>query len=224
MERLIDMKVKLISVTQGTGELLNKSAQELIAYTARVSNPNNQMNFETAPKLLAYLIRHKHWSPFEMVSTTLEIKTSRGVAAQILRHRSFVFQEFSQRYSEVTDFVLYEPRRQDLKNKQNSIDDLSAEDTDWFLNAMIGVQTTAKCLYDEAIKRGVAKESARFLLPLNTETTLYMCGSLRSWIHYCEVRCDVSTQLEHREIALEARKILSEQFPDVAKALGWVTV
>ncbi len=213
--------VKLISVTQGAGELLNKNAQEIIAYTARVSNPNNQMNFETAPKLLAYLIKHKHWSPYEMSHLTLEITTSRAIAAQILRHRSFSFQEFSQRYSEATDFVLYEPRRQDIKNKQNSIDDLPSEDMDWFLNAMIGVQTTAKVLYKEALSRGVAKECARFLLPLNTQTTMYMCGSLRSWIHYCEVRCDASTQLEHREIALACRNIVAEQFPDVAKALGW---
>jgi thymidylate synthase (FAD) len=213
--------VKLISVTQGAGELLNKNAQEIIAYTARVSNPNNQMNFETAPKLLAYLIKHKHWSPYEMSHLTLEITTSRAIAAQILRHRSFSFQEFSQRYSEATDFVLYEPRKQDIKNKQNSIDDLPSEDMDWFLNAMIGVQTTAKVLYKEALSRGVAKECARFLLPLNTQTTMYMCGSLRSWIHYCEVRCDASTQLEHREIALACRNIVAEQFPDVAKALGW---
>lgn len=215
------MKVKLISVTQGAGELLSKSAQEIVAYTARVSNPKNQMNFETAPKLLAYLIKHKHWSPFEMAHLTLEITTSRGIAAQILRHKSFCFQEFSQRYSEVTEFESYEPRRQDTKNKQNSIDDLSAEDTDWFLNAMGGVQTIAQSLYSEALERGIAKECARFILPLNTQTTLYMCGSLRSWIHYCDVRGDVSTQLEHRDIALECKKVISEQFPDVAKALEW---
>ena len=223
MGQLIDMQqsVKLISITQGAGKLLNKTAQEIISYTARVSNPKNQLNFDTAPKLLAYLIKNKEWSPFEMVHTTLEITTSRGIAAQILRHRSFSFQEFSQRYSEVTDFITYEPRRQDTKNRQNSIDDLPAEDMDWFLNALIGVQTTAKCLYQEGLKRGIAKECMRFLLPLNTETKLYMCGSLRSWIHYCEVRCTESTQLEHRRIALAARDIISEQFPDVAKALEW---
>jgi thymidylate synthase (FAD) len=214
-------KVKLVSVTQGAGELLNKSAQDIIVYTARVSNPSNQMNFETSPKLLAYLISHRHWSPFEMVHMTLEITTSRGIAAQILRHRSFSFQEFSQRYSQVTEFVSYLPRRQDSKNKQNSINDLPPEDVEWFEKSMIKNQTATQGLYQEALSRGIAKECARFLLPLNTQTTLYMCGSLRSWIHYCEVRADNSTQLEHREIALDARKVIAEFFPDVALALNW---
>jgi len=218
----MEQNIKLISLTQGAGELVNKTAQEIISYTARVSNPKNQLNFETAPKLLAYLIKNKEWSPFEMAHATLEISTSRGIAAQILRHRSFSFQEFSQRYSEVTNFVSYEPRRQDTKNRQNSIDDLPPEDAQWFRGAMISVQATARSLYKEALNRNIAKECARFLLPLNTQTTLYMCGSLRSWIHYCDVRCDVSTQLEHREIALAARKIVGEQFPDVALALEWV--
>jgi len=214
--------VKLVSVTQGAGELLNKSAQELIAYTARVSNPNNQMNFETAPKLLGYLIKHRHWSPFEMAHATLEITTSRGIAAQILRHRSFSFQEFSMRYSTAGEYIEYPARRQDLKNKQNSVDDMSDETKKWFLDAQAKIWEESKALYDKALSMDIAKEQCRFLLPLNTQTTLYMCGSLRSWIHYCEVRCDDSTQLEHREIALAARKILSEQFPDVAKALNWV--
>lgn len=213
--------VKLISMTQGAGELINKSAQEIVAFTARVSNPQNQSNFETAPKLLKYLIKHKHWSPFEMVHLTLEIATSRGIAAQILRHRSFSFQEFSQRYSEVTEFIPYEPRRQDTKNKQNSVDDLPQNDKSWFTNALLSTQLNAQQLYKEALSRNIAKECARFLLPLNTQTTMYMCGSLRSWIHYCEVRCDVSTQLEHREIALEGRNIVAANFPDVAEALGW---
>lgn len=217
------MSVKLVSVTQGAGELLNKSAQELIAYTARVSNPNNQMNFETAPRLLGYLIKHRHWSPFEMAHITLEITTSRGIAAQILRHRSFSFQEFSQRYSEVTDFVSYEARRQDLKNKQNSIDDMPEEDKKWFFEIQKDLQEQCQKYYKEALNKGIAKEQSRFLLPLGTQTTLYMCGSLRSWIHYCDVRCDVSTQKEHRDIALECRNIISQQFPDVAKALEWNT-
>ena len=217
------MTVKLISVTQGAAELLGKSAQELIAYTARVSNPSNQMNTETAPRLLAYLIKHKHWSPFEMAHVTLEITTSRAIAAQILRHRSFVFQEFSQRYSKATDFVFYDARRQDAKNKQNSLDDLDEDTKQWFQYAQFGVTGYCNSLYEKALEKGIAKEQARFLLPLNTQTTLYMCGSLRSWIHYCEVRCDVSTQKEHREIALAARKVLAEQFPDVAKAMEWET-
>src|SRR6185369_6074820 len=166
------MKVKLVSVTQGAGELINTSAQDLIAYTARVSNPANQMNLETAPRLLSYLIKNKHWSPLEMAHMTVEIETSRAIAQQILRHRSFSFQEFSQRYAQATDFILYEPRRQDTKNRQNSIDDLSPEDVDWFLNASIGVHTSSQTLYEEALRRGIAKECARFLLPLSTQTRL----------------------------------------------------
>ena len=213
--------VKLVSVTQGAAELLGKSAQELVAYTARVSNPTNQMNSETAPRLLAYLIKHKHFSPFEMAHATLEITTSRAIAAQILRHRSFSFQEFSQRYAEVMDVVEYPARRQDVKNKQNSIDDMSEADKAFFAAAQYEIKEKSMELYKEALQRGVAKEQARFLLPLATQTKLYMCGSLRSWIHYCEVRCDASSQKEHREIALAARAVLSEQFPDVAEALGW---
>ena len=216
------MKVKLISVTQGAGELINTSAQDLIAYTARVSNPANQMNLETAPRLLSYLIKNKHWSPLEMAHMTVEITTSRAIAQQILRHRSFSFQEFSQRYAQATDFVLYEPRRQDTKNRQNSIDDLSPEDTDWFLNASIGVHTSSQALYEEALRRGIAKECARFLLPLSTQTRLYMCGSVRSWVHYLDLRTGNGTQLEHKEIAYDIKKIFTEQFPDVSEAL-WAT-
>lgn len=175
-------KVKLVSYTQGVGELFDKGPEELITYTARVSNPSNQMNMETSPKLLAYLIKHKHWSPFEMSSMTLEITTSRAIAAQILRHRSFSFQEFSQRYSEVTNQIIYPARRQDSKNKQNSIDDLTQEDKKWFVEAQNQVLELSGKLYKEALNKNIAKECSRFLLPLNTETTLYMCGSLRSWI------------------------------------------
>lgn len=213
--------VKLVSVTQGAAELIGKSAQELIAYTARVSNPSNQMNSETAPKLLAYLVKHKHWSPFEMAHLTVEITTSRGIAAQILRHRSFSFQEFSQRYAQAVESIQYPARRQDLKNKQNSVDDMSEEDQQWFKSMQEQVWNTSYDCYKKALEAGIAKEQARFLLPLGTKTTIYMCGSLRSWIHYCEVRCDKSTQLEHREIALAVRNIISEQFPDISKALEW---
>lgn len=212
---------KLISITQGSGELINKSAQELIAFTARVSSPSNQMNLETAPKLLAYLIKHKHFSPFEMSHMTVEITTSRAIAAQILRHRSFSFQEFSQRYAEVTDFITYPARRQDNKNRQNSIDDMSERDKMWFEQAQRSIQLHSGDLYKEALKMGIAKEQARFLLPLGTETKLYMCGSVRSWIHYLELRCDKSTQLEHRQLADKIKSIFNEQFPDVSKALNW---
>ena len=204
-------KTKLVSVTP--------DAEKVVMYCARVSNPKNQNSDST--KLLDYCIKHGHWSIFEMAHMTVEITTSRAIAAQILRHRSFSFQEFSQRYAEVTDFELYEPRRQDQKNRQNSIDDLSPEDMDWFMNAMIGVHTTAKALYEEAIRRGIAKECARFLLPLSTQTKLYMTGNIRSWIHYLDLRCGNGTQLEHKEIADEIKALFIEQFPNTAKAKGW---
>jgi thymidylate synthase (FAD) len=209
------MKVDLVHITP--------KAEEQIVYTARVSNPSNQSNMDTAPRLIKYLIKHKHWSPFEMSSMCLEIETSRAIAAQILRHRSFVFQEFSQRYSSIEDlgFELYEPRRQDLKNRQNSINDLSPEDQDWYLNTMIDINEQAKLAYKEALNRGIAKECARFLLPLNTKTRIYVNGSVRSWIHYIQVRTDPSTQLEHREIAEECKRIFVEQLPNVAEALEW---
>lgn len=204
-------KVKLISVTP--------EAEKTIMYCARVSNPSNQDSDN--PKLLDYCIKHGHWSIFEMAHMTVEIETSRAIAAQILRHKSFAFQEFSQRYAEVQSFQLYEPRRQDNKNRQNSIDDLEAKDVDWFMNAMIGIHTSSKALYDEALRRGIAKECARFLLPLTTTTKLYMTGSLRSWIHYLDLRCGNGTQLEHKEIADQIKDIFKEQFPIISKAKSW---
>lgn len=216
------MSVKLVSVTKGSGELEGKSAEQLIAYTARVSNPSNQMNDETAPKLLAYLIKHKHWSPFEMASMTLEITTSRGIAAQILRHRSFSFQEFSQRYATATEFITYEARRQDNKNRQNSIADMTEEDQKWFEGAQQHIMAESNDLYKQALEKGIAKEQARFLLPLSTKTVLYMTGTIRSWIHYLEIRSDKATQKEHRDIAVAAKNVFIEQLPDVANALGWV--
>lgn len=213
--------VKLISITKGAGELEGKTAQEIISYAARVSNPSNQNNFETAPKLLSYCIKHQHWSIFEQASITMEIKTSRGIAAQILRHKSFQFQEYSQRFSQATNFVSYEARRQDLKNKQNSIEDMSDQDKEWFKNAQRTVWLKAYDLYNEALSRGIAKECARNLLPLGTETTLYMTGTVRSWIHYIQVRASEDTQKEHRDIANACKVIFCEQMPDVAKALGW---
>lgn len=210
--------IKLISKTQGIDGL---SAEDLVAFTARVSNPSNQMNMETAPKLLAYLIKNKHWSPFEMVSATLEIKTSRGIAAQILRHRSFSFQEFSQRYAEAQNVVEYEARRQDQKNRQNSIDDMTLEDNRWFGIAQKSVWNHSMSLYKEALEKGIAKEQARFLLPLSTETTIYMSGTLRSWIHYIDLRSANGTQKEHRDIALGAKNIFIKEFPNTSDALGW---
>ena len=212
--------VKLISVSKGIDDVFeNADGEEVISYVARVSNPNNQSNFETAPKLLAYLIKHNHWSPFEHAFMTLEINTSRAIAAQILRHRSFVFQEFSQRYAETDSFVKYKARRQDLKNRQNSIDDMSQDDLCWFSNTQDDIWSYCERLYKEALKRGVAKEQARFLLPLNTKTTMYMTGSVRSCITYFMVRLDKTTQLEHREIALECFKIFSTQYPKITEAL-----
>lgn len=218
------MNVRLISITEPKldGPLLCvKTAESLIAYTARVSNPAGQMNDETAPKLLAYLIKNKHWSPFEMVSMTVEINTSRAIAQQILRHRSFSFQEFSQRYAKATAVIEYPARRQDVKNRQNSIDDLMQADKDWFKAAQQEIATASLSKYDEALARGIAKEQARFLLPLSTATTLYMSGTARSWIHYIQLRADPATQLEHQEIAEGCKAIFCQQFPCTSEALGW---
>jgi thymidylate synthase (FAD) len=212
-------QVKLISVTKGVDQQF--SAQDLIAFTARVSNPANQNNQETAPKLIQYLIKNKHWSPFEMVHMTVEIVTSRAIAQQILRHRSFSFQEFSQRYAEAQECLIYPARRQDTKNRQNSIDDMEEDDKTWFESAQIETWNHALRLYREALLKGIAKEQARMLLPLNTMTKLYMSGSARSWIHYLELRCANGTQLEHKEIAEAIKAIFTKEFPDIAKALEW---
>jgi len=216
------MRVKLISVTKPVAEeIKNMSAEELTAYVARVSNPSNQFNTETAPKLLKYCINHKHWSIFEHISLTVEITTSRAIAAQILRHRSFVFQEFSQRYAEVITNELVEARRQDIKNRQNSINDMSEEDKKWFERQQKRLWTKAKAEYDEAIRRGIAKEQARFLLPLSTQTTLYMTGNIRNWIHYIELRTENGTQLEHVDIAKEIKNIFIQEFPAISEAKEW---
>jgi thymidylate synthase (FAD) len=216
------MSVRLVSVTKPVAdEFLNMSPDELIAAVARVSNPNNQTNTETMPKMLKYCIDHKHWSVFEMVDMTVEITTSRMIAAQILRHRSFTFQEFSQRYAKVTDCVLLNPRRQDNKNRQNSIDDLDESTKQEFKDYQIDLWFQVKEKYNYFIEKGVAKECARGILPLSTQTTLYMKGNARSWIHYLEIRTDPSTQLEHREIAVEIKKIFVETFPIIASALNW---
>lgn len=217
----MEQNVKLVAVTEGAEELIGKSAQDIISYVARVSNPNNQMSFETGSKLIKYCITNEHWSIFEHSFVTVEIKTSRAIAAQILRHRSFTFQEFSQRYAAAADRVTYRARRQDAKNRQNSIDDMSEEDNQWFTDAQNKVWELSKSLYDEAIAKGIAKEQARFLLPLNTATTIYMSGSIRSWIHYIQLRSGNGTQKEHADIANACKGIIASRFPDINKALEW---
>lgn len=203
------MKTRLISVTP--------NAEKTIMYTARVSNPNNQESEDT--RLLTYCIKNGHWSIFEMADMIVEIETSRAIAAQILRHRSFNFQEFSQRYSEIQDFEIYDARRQDFKNRQNSIDDMSEEDKQWFKNAQLDVINFCETLYEKSLQRGIAKELSRMLLPLSTQTRLYMKGNVRSFITYLMVRLDKSTQLEHRKIAEEIWKIFKLQFPIISEAL-----
>ena len=204
-------RVALVHRTEG--------AEDLIVYMARVSNPTSQKENKNGERLLKYLIKHKHWSPFEMASMCVEIETTRSISSQLLRHRSFQYQEFSQRYAAVTDNpVIPHLRRQDVKNRQNSIDDL-----DPFVKQNLEIKAQllfdqAQMLYDEMLGEGVAKESARDVLPLASRTRLYMHGTLRSWIHYIDVRASVETQLEHRQIAEEIKRIMYEQFPTISAA------
>lgn len=215
-------KVKLISITQPKIEGIS-SAEELISYCARVSNPSNQMNTETAPKLLKYLINHKHWSPMEMASATIEIKTSRAIAAQILRHRSFSFQEFSQRYSTTTELENIEWRMQGKTNRQVGDEIIPLESlTNEQREAINCAQKWSTYAYSKLVDGGIAKECARMVLPLNTSTTIYMSGTIRSWIHYIDIRSKEDTQKEHREIALEIKDIFKENFPNISEALGWI--
>ncbi len=211
------MSVKLVSVTP--------DAEKTMAYVARVSNPNNQENPNYA-KLLGYCIEHNHWSVFEQSFMTLEIETTRGLAAQILRHRSFTYQEFSQRYADSSllseTIPLPELRRQDTKNRQNSIDDIDASVKQEFEIKMRKHFDEAMVLYQSMLDMGIAKECARFVLPLATPTRLYMSGSCRSWIHYITLRSANGTQKEHMDIAEACKKIFAEQFPTVAEALEWV--
>lgn len=219
------MQVRLIASTKIVApEMEGRSGQDLISYVARVSNPNNQLKFDTSGKLNRYLIENQHWSPFEHVMLTVEIQTSRAIAQQILRHRSFVFQEFSQRYASVFEMETYEARRQDTKNRQNSIDDFKDEMQHWFVQAQEKIFNEAQDLYKQALEFGIAKECARFLLPLNTKTVIYMTGSARSWIHYLQLRCHEHTQKEHRDIADAIKQIFIKEFPDVADALEWKNV
>jgi thymidylate synthase (FAD) len=217
------MKVELISITKPVKkDIEHFTPEEVMSYVARVSNPSNQMNNETSSKLLGYCIKHAHWSVFEHVNMTVEIQTSRAIAAQILRHRSFVFQEFSQRYAEAVDVETYPARRQDNKNRQNSIDDMDEDVKKWFQFAQEDIANVSMNLYKQALAKGIAKEQARFLLPLSTSTTLYMTGNVRNWLHYVELRTKNGTQLEHKEIADAIKVIFSEQFPSISQALGWV--
>ena len=222
------MSVKFVSITEPITGLDGKnyfvSPEELIVYIARVSNPSNQANKETAPRLLKYLMQHKHWSPFEFVDMTVEIVTTRSIAAQILRHRSFSFQEFSQRYAEATTVRDIELRKQAEKNRQSS-----AEVFDPVINSQKQLTYASKIvkehteraieLYKDLLEAGVAREVARDVLPLGTETTIYMKGSVRSWIHYLQLRCADDTQKEHRIIAEAIKEIFSKHFPNVANML-----
>jgi len=212
------MTVKLVSVTP--------DAEQTMAYVARVSNPANQDNDNYAG-LLRYCIKHDHWSVFEQSFMTLEIETTRAIAAQILRHRSFTFQEFSQRYADSSllskAIPLPELRRQDTKNRQNSIDDLDQETIDLLTRQMDTLFSSSMALYQQMLDRGVAKECARNVLPLCTPTRIYMSGSCRSWIHYINLRSANGTQKEHMVVAEACKKVFVEQFPTVAEALEWTT-
>ena len=214
--------VNLIGITQPNEKYTGcKTANELVAYTARVSNPNNQSNNNTAPKLVKYLIKNKHFSPLEMVHIVMEIKTTRDISRQILRHRSFSFQEFSQRYAVSENFISdREARLQDTKNRQYSIENDNVQLQDEFTTRQNAINVVSKASYQWALDNGIAKEQARAVLPEGlTETTLYMSGSLRSWVHYCQLRMDKATQKEHRIIAEQCWAIIKEHFPDVDSAI-----
>jgi len=226
-------KVSLVGITKPSAATGCHTANQLIAYTARVSNPENQEHHKSAPRLLRYLIKHGHWSPFEMVHLTMEIVTTRDIARQILRHRSFSFQEFSQRYAVQENFIFRAARLQDPKNRQNSIELQDVEDfgkggnktyderlyENWNMK-QADVIRQAKEAYRWALNNGIAKEQARAVLPEgNTESTLYMSGTLRSWIHYCELRRGHGTQKEHMVVAGQCWNIITQHFPDIAEAV-----
>jgi thymidylate synthase (FAD) len=210
---------------------ITPNAEDLIAFMARVSNPSNQTNTkglslrdytETSAKLIKYLIDHHHWSPFEMVNLCVEINTTRSIAAQILRHRSFSFQEFSQRYADVTTIgtpVIPALRKQDLKNRQNSTDDLSTDKKEIFMRRIGQLYAESEDLYREMVSSGVAKECARDVLPMSSPSRLYMNGTVRSWLHYCELRCANGTQREHQVIASQVKDLLYSHMPNVCRAM-----
>tara|TARA_R100000655_G_scaffold95546_1_gene137618 strand:- start:14 stop:643 length:630 start_codon:yes stop_codon:yes gene_type:complete len=206
------MRVGIVSLTQPCIVGVD-NAEQLIAYAARVSNPENQYNTDTAPRLLEYLIRHKHWSPFEMVDVTFFIETSRVVAQQILRHRSFSFQEFSQRYANAHSIEPLELRMSGARNRQSSVHPCEDEQLQKLADASM---TASWQCYQELLSNGIARETARMVLPLNTTTHMYMKGSVRSWIHYLQLRCAEDTQKEHREVALAIRALMIDKFPSLA--------
>jgi thymidylate synthase (FAD) len=208
------MNVSLVWVTP--------QAEELITRMARVSAPKNQGNMDTAPKLLRYLITHQHWSPYEMANMCVEINTTRAISAQIIRHRSFSFQEFSQRYADINELgsaVIPHLRRQDHSNRQNSIDDLTSEDVANFYRRISQLFEDTEHLYREMVSQGIAKECARNILPMGTQTKIYMNGSLRSWIHYLQLRTSNGTQAEHKQIAEEIKRIFCAQFPVIGEVV-----
>lgn len=214
-------KMTLSHSSEAKLKWITPDAGHMIAELARVSNPANQASRETAPRLIKYLIKHQHWSPFEMASMCVEINTTRAISAQIIRHRSFSYQEFSQRYSDVGHLgsaIIPHLRRQDLKNRQNSINDLTAAEVSSFYRRISELFEEAEHLYMEMVSAGIAKECARGVLPLNSRTRIYMTGTIRSWIHYLQIRSGPETQLEHREIALAVMGIFEREMPDVYEA------
>lgn len=226
------MNIRLVSTTQTQKEFLDtflndevvkmlETQEGLMVYTARVSSPKQEN--PSYAKLLKYCLKNGHWSVFEMCDMTIEINTSRAIAQQILRHRSFCFQEFSQRYAAVGEggMEVYSARRQDNKNRQNSIEDLPIDVVEWFKISQEKVWEFSHKIYEEALQKGIAKECARFVLPLNTKTKMYMKGSIRSWIHYLDARTAEGVQKEHRDIALQIRDIFVEHFPVIAEAKEW---
>lgn len=220
------MTARIVATTQPAPWLVERgvrTAEALIVYTARVSNPSNQENVETGEGLLKYCIRKGHWSVFETASMTVEVKTTRAIAAQLLRHRSFTFQEFSQRYCDVQALgrpTVPTARMQDTKNRQSSLACEDEELADWWIAKAGPVMDTAQTLYEQALEKGIAKEVARFVLPLATPTRLYMTGSVRSWIHYLRGRLDPATQLEHRSVAEAIANVFDDEFPVVSAAIG----
>ena len=214
------MQVELVSITEPKIDPAITNAEELIVYCARVSNPSNQLNVQTAPKLIKYLIEHKHWSPMEMVNMCVKIETSRAIAAQILRHKSFSFQEYSQRYSVATELEYIELRKQGKTNRQVGDEPIDIGSYAELKEEIDIVQQNCLNLYNKLIAMGVAKECARMLLPLNTKTILYMSGSIRSWLSYFNVRLENGTQKEHREIAIKIAKIFVDNFPNISKSVN----
>ena len=218
------MKVTLKAITSPSPELQEKGindAERFMVYCARVSNPANQFNTDTSDRLINYCIKHQHWSIFEQAFCTFEIETSRAVAAQILRHRSFTFQEFSQRYSTATLLEPFELRKQGKTNRQVGDEVFTVQEDPKLFAKIDKLQEEQINVYNEMIQQGIARESARMVLPLNTQTTLYVSGSVRSFIHYLQLRTKDETQKEHREVALEMKKVFCETFPNIAKALKW---